>query len=71
MGQVENYINAPLLGKTIQDINEGNSTAVLIPNEFAKELNIENSKVSMSLMEDSDGNKHLLVSKAYIEIVME
>ena len=62
---------APIIGKTIQDINEGNTTALVIPKEFAKELQIENSKVSMSLIEDMDGNKHLLVSKAYIEIILE
>jgi hypothetical protein len=71
MGDVENSTNAPILGKTIQDINDGNSTALIIPNEFAKELNIENSKVSMSLIKDLDGKKHLLVSKAYMEIVLE
>jgi len=71
MGEVDNFTNAPIIGKTIQDINDGNSTALIIPQEFAKELQIENSKVSMSLIEDLDGNKHLLVSKAYIEIVLE
>ena len=71
MGDVENYQNAPIIGKTIQDINEGNSTALVIPKEFTKELQIENSKVSMSLIKDLDGNKHLLVSKAYVEIVSE
>ncbi|GKS61621.1 hypothetical protein YTPLAS21_10790 [Candidatus Nitrosocosmicus sp.] len=71
MGEVENFANAPIMGKTIKDINEGNSTALVIPNEFAKELQIENSKVSMSLIKDLHGNKHLLVSKAYVEIVLE
>ena len=36
-----------------------------------EELQIENSNVSMSLIKDLDGNKHLLISKAYIEIVLE
>ncbi len=71
MGDVENIRNAPVLGKTIQDMNDGNSTALVIPKEFAKELRIENSKVSMSLIKDVDGNKHLLISKAYIEIVLD
>lgn len=71
MGDVDNFANAPIIGKTIRDINEGNSTALIIPKEFAKELQIENSKVSMSLINDLDGNKHLLVSKAYMEIVLE
>jgi predicted phosphohydrolase len=71
MEEVENIENAPIIGKTIQDINDGNSTALVIPGEFARELRIENSKVSMSLIKDLDGNKHLLVSKAYVEIVLE
>ena len=71
MGEDENFENAPILGKTIQDINDGNSTALVIPQEFAKELQIENSKVSMSMIMDLDGKKHLLVSKACIEIVLE
>ena len=71
MGEVDNFTNAPIIGKTIQDINEGNSTALVIPKEFARELQIENSKVSMSLVKDLDGNKHLLVSKAYVEIVLD
>lgn len=37
-----NFVNAPILGKTIQDIYNANSTALVIPNEFAKELTIEN-----------------------------
>jgi hypothetical protein len=70
MGDV-NFTSAPIIGKTMQDIKGGNSTALVIPKEFARELQIENSKVSMSLIKDLDGNKHLLVSKAYIEIVLE
>ena len=41
------------------------------PKEFVRELKIENSKVSMSLIKDLEGNKHLLVSKAYMEIVLK
>ncbi|MGD9534518.1 MAG: hypothetical protein AB7V56_12215 [Candidatus Nitrosocosmicus sp.] len=69
--EVENYPNAPITGKTIQDINDGNSTALVISKEFAKELQIENSNMSMSLIQDMDGNKHLLVPKAYVVIVLE
>ena len=71
MREVESFTNAPIIGKTIQDIGDGNSTALVIPQEFAKELQIENSKVSMSLIKDLNGKKHLLVSKAYVEIVLE
>ncbi len=59
-----------LVGKTIRDI-DNNSTALVIPMEFAKELDIENSKVSLSLLKDFDGNKHLVVSKYYMEIVID
>ena len=31
MGEVDNFTDAPIIGKTIQDINEGNSTALIIP----------------------------------------
>jgi hypothetical protein len=60
------FTDAPIIGKTIQDINDGNTTALVIPNEIAKELKIENSKVSMSLIKDLNGKKHLLVTKAYM-----
>lgn len=42
-----------------------------IPIGFAKELGIERSKVSMSLLDDSEGNRHLLVTKLHKEIVMD
>ncbi len=71
MEVIDNFANAPITGKTIRDIDDGNSTALVIPKEFAKELQIENSKVSMSLIKDVEGNKHLLVSKSYIEIVLD
>jgi hypothetical protein len=28
---VDNFTDAPILGKTIQDISDGNSTALVIP----------------------------------------
>ena len=71
MGDVQNFTNAPIIGKTIQDINDGNSTALVIPHEFARELKIENSKVSMSLIKDLDGNKHILISRYHREILLE
>ncbi|HEX5187604.1 MAG TPA: hypothetical protein VFV86_12010 [Nitrososphaeraceae archaeon] len=42
-----------------------------VPKEFAKELDIENCKVSMTLLRDFNGRKHLLVSKYYREITMD
>ncbi len=38
---------------------------------FMGKMDIENSKVSMSLLDDFDGNKHLLVSKFHREITIE
>ncbi|MEJ7642736.1 MAG: hypothetical protein WKF36_11190 [Candidatus Nitrosocosmicus sp.] len=59
-----------LIGKTIRD-NDNSSTVLIIPKEFAKELGIENSKVSMSLLDDFQGNRHLIVTKFYKDIVIE
>lgn len=67
---VENDLDRTrLIGKTIRDI-DNNSTALIIPKEFAKELDIKNSKVSMSLLDDFGGNKHLVVTKYHKEIVL-
>jgi antitoxin component of MazEF toxin-antitoxin module len=63
MGNVDNFTNAPIVGKTILDINYGNSTAMVIPKEFARELQIENYRVSMSIIVDPEDNGHLLVSE--------
>ena len=57
-----------LIGKTIRDI-DNNSTALIIPKELAKELDIENTKVSTFLWDDFDGKKHLVVTKYYNEIL--
>ena len=62
MGNVDNSTNAPIVGKTTQDINDGNSTALVIRKEFARELQIENYRVSMSILVDPEDNGHLLVS---------
>jgi hypothetical protein len=72
MGNVveNNILKSRLIGKTIRDIGN-NSIALVIPKEFARELDIENSKVSMFLLKDFDDNKHLVVSKHYDEITIE
>ncbi len=62
--------NVILIGKTIRD-NEDNSTALIIPKEFTRALDIENSKVSISLLDDFHGNRHLIVTKYNKEIVIE
>ncbi|MDN5867866.1 MAG: hypothetical protein L0H55_10775, partial [Candidatus Nitrosocosmicus sp.] len=56
-----------LIGKTIRNI-DNDSTALIIPQEFAKELDIENSMVSMFLMDRLFGNRYLLISKHSREI---
>lgn len=54
---VENDIyDTRLIGETIRD-TDNNSTALVIPKEFAKELNIESSKVSMFLLDDFSGQQ--------------
>ena len=50
--------------------NIDNSTTLTIPLELAKELNIENSKVTIYLLYDYEGSKHFLMSKFHREIVI-
>jgi hypothetical protein len=61
----------PLIGKTIKIDDHNYSTTLIIPPKFAKALGIENSKVSMAVLEDCDGDKHLLVTKYHREIILE
>ena len=51
--------NVTFNGRTQPNEND-NSTSLIIPLELAKELDIENSKVLISLLYDYEGNKHLL-----------
>lgn len=50
-----------LIGKTSRDDNS-DFTYLVIPKEVAKELDIENSKVSLFLLDDFYGNNLLIVS---------
>ncbi len=68
MGNIEND-DITIIGRTYR--NDDKYTSLIIPKELAKALGIENSKVSMSLLDDFDGNRHLLVSKYYSEIVID
>jgi hypothetical protein len=61
--------NSIPVGRTYS--NSGNSLTLTIPKEFAKGLDIENSKVSMSFLDDIIGNRYLVVTKYYKEIVTE
>ncbi len=73
MGNTEendgNGYSGKLVGKTIRD-NDNNSTVLIIPEKFAKALGIENSKVSLSLLGDCDGDKLLLITKIHKEIII-
>ncbi len=59
-----------LIGRTCRN-DLDSSISLDIPKEFAEQLKIGNSKVSMSLLNDFDGNKHLVVTKYYNEIVID
>lgn len=72
MSNIENVNDDSItfIGRTQQNENE-NSTNLTIPNQFAKELHIENSQVSISLLYDYEGSKHLLISKFHREILIK
>jgi hypothetical protein len=55
------------LERKIKIDGDSNSTALIIPPEFAKKLDIENSKVLMFLLDDSGGNRYL----GYPNIIMK
>ena len=61
--------NVTFIGRTLQNEND-NYTGLTIPLELAKELDIENSKVTISSLYDYEGSKHLLISKFHREIVI-
>ncbi len=62
--------NDILIGTTCRN-DDDKTTSLTIPKEFARKLEIENTKVSMSLVNDCEGNRHLLVSKFHREIVID
>lgn len=70
MSNINSNSDACTLSKTIRDIDNG-STALIIPNDLAKELDIEDSKVSMTIILGLFDKKHLVVSKYYKEIKIE
>lgn len=67
MGNANNCI-VTFIGKTCR--NDDDTTSILIPTDFANEINIGNSKVLISLFENDCNEKFLLVSKLYREIVI-
>ena len=60
----------PVLGKTHKSIEE-DLVCLTIPNHIIKELGIENSRVSISLLYDYGDGKHLLISKFHREIILD
>ncbi len=59
-----------LTGRTYRN-DDNDSTVLFIPKDLAKVLGIENSNVSMSLLYDFGGNKHLVVTKFHKETVID
>lgn len=51
--------------------DDDNATTLTIPKELAKELDIENCKVSITVLHNFNGHKHLLISKYHKEIVLD
>ena len=58
MSNIENVDDSDVtfIGRTLQDANN-TSTSLTISLELAKELDIENPKVSLSLLYDYEGSK--------------
>ncbi len=69
MGNIEYDDGATLIGRTYR--NDDTSTILIIPTELDKHLQIENSKVDISLFDDFGGNRYLVVSKFHREITIE
>ena len=55
--------NVILTGRIFRNEEDNDSTNPIISKEFAKELQIENYRVSMSIIVDPKDNGHLLVSE--------
>lgn len=70
MGNIEENdgYGVTFIGRTYR--NDDQTTSLMIPTDLAKDLQIENSKVSISIIDGLDGNRHLLVSKYCSEILI-
>ena len=71
MSNTNHKRNIVPFGRTHESNTDFNSTTLTLPTKLAKELDIENCKVSMTLLRDFNGHKHLLVSKYHREIIIE
>ena len=68
MSNIE-YDGVTLIGRTYR--NDDKSSLLTIPAELAKILEIENSKVLMTLLKDFEDNRYLVISKFHHEIVID
>jgi hypothetical protein len=68
MGNIKNDYGSALIGRTYR--NNDKPTFLIIPKDLAKSLQIESSRVSMSLLDGFDGNKYLVVTKYHREITI-
>jgi hypothetical protein len=64
--------NMPLVlySRTYSSDSDNDATVLTVPKEFAKELDIENCKISITVLHDFKGRKYLLVSKYHKEIII-
>lgn len=60
-----------LYSRTNSSDSDEKATTLTIPKAFAQELDIENCRVSMTIMHDCDGSKHLMITKYYREIITD
>jgi hypothetical protein len=64
MSNIDNIDGSVTLsGKIFRNEEDNDSTKLTISKEFAKELQIENYRVSMSIIVDPEDNGHLLVTE--------
>lgn len=69
MGNIEyNDDGAAIIGRTYR--NDENSISITIPKEAANGLDL-GSKVMISLLENRDGDRSLLISRLYREIIID
>lgn len=71
MGNSDYNKNPIQFGRTYRADTDIDSTNLTIPNDLAKELDIENCKVSIAVLRDFKGRKHLLISKYCREILLD
>jgi hypothetical protein len=72
MSNVKRNGSVVVYGRTYRsDSGDDNDATLTIPKEIAKELDIENCKVSITVLRNFNGRKYLMVSKFHREIVLD